>query len=113
MLSADDNINLMMSIEFYGKNLYGYCDNNPVVRVDVEGEIWVAAIAVGVGTQYVGDILNNIEKGKRGIDILRPCSSIGSYVSAGITALIPGSGVGAVIVRNVVGDGPMSRFSTS
>ena len=112
-VNADSIDTLSVKKDFHDKNLYGYCDNNPVVRVDVEGEIWVAAIAVGVGTQYVGDILNNIEKGKRGIDILRPCSSIGSYVSAGITALIPGSGVGAVIVRNVVGDGPMSRFSTS
>ena len=103
-VNADSIDTLSVKKDFHDKNLYGYCDNNPVVRVDVEGEIWVAAIAVGVGTQYVGDILNNIEKGKRGIDILRPCSSIGSYVSAGITALIPGSGVGAVIVRNVVGE---------
>ena len=114
-MNADSIDTLSVKKDFHDKNLYGYCDNNPVVRVDVEGEIWVAAIAVGVGTQYVGDILNelfekrqnilnNIEKGKRGIDILRPCSSIGSYVSAGITALIPGSGVGAVIVRNVVGE---------
>ena len=103
-VNADSIDTLSVKKDFHDKNLYGYCDNNPVVRVDVEGEIWGAAIAVGVGTQYVGDILNNIEKGKRGIDILRPCSSIGSYVSAGITALIPGSGVGAVIVRNVVGE---------
>ena len=103
-VNADSIDTLSVKKDFHDKNLYGYCDNNPVVRVDVEGEIWVAAIAVGVGTQYVTDVLENIIDGEKGINIFRPCSSVGDYVSAGVTALIPGSKVGAVIIRNVVGE---------
>ena len=37
----------MMSVEFYGKNLYLYCDNNPVSRRDSEGEFWEAVLVAG------------------------------------------------------------------
>ena len=103
-VNADSIDTLSVKKDFHDKNLYGYCDNNPGVRVDVEGEIWVAAIAVGVGTQYVTDVLENIIDGKKGINIFRLRSSVGDYVSAGVTALIPGSKMGAVIIRNVVGE---------
>lgn len=29
------------------KNLYAYCDNNPLIRVDVEGDFWELAVAGG------------------------------------------------------------------
>jgi len=29
------------------KNLFAYCDNNPIVRVDENGEFWQAALADG------------------------------------------------------------------
>ena len=31
------------------KNLYAYCDNNPVMRVDEDGEFWNILIGAGVG----------------------------------------------------------------
>ena len=31
------------------KNLYAYCDNNPIMRVDEDGEFWNIAIGVGAG----------------------------------------------------------------
>ncbi len=31
------------------KNLYAYCDNNPVMRVDKDGEIWNILIGAGAG----------------------------------------------------------------
>lgn len=42
-----------MSSDLYDKNLYGYCDNNPVIRKDSNGEIWttvtITAAIMGVG----------------------------------------------------------------
>ena len=31
------------------KNLYAYCDNNPVMRVDNSGEFWISALLIGAG----------------------------------------------------------------
>jgi len=88
------------------KNLYAYCDNNPVNRRDEEGEFWVTAtkIAVGLLTQYAGDVVENITSGKKGLDILKPTSSVGDYVAAGVTSIIPGSGKLASISRAFVSE---------
>lgn len=90
------------------KNLYAYCDNNAVMRKDADGELWVVAVAVGVGTQYVGDVIGNLFSGKTGVEVFTPRSSIGEYVAAGVTALIPGSGLGGSLIRNVVTEGIVS-----
>ena len=105
-----DNINLVL-IDLTvtsDKNLYTYCDNNPIIRKDINGECWIIAIAIGVGTQYAGDVLSNLLERKTGADIFKPSSSIGDYVAAGVTALIPGSGIGEALDRNVVTEGILS-----
>ena len=90
------------------KNLYAYCDNNPVMRKDIEGDIWVTTVLIGLATQYLGDVVGNVLSGKTGTDILRPTSSLGEYVAAGVTALIPGSGLKAAFARNIVTEGIVS-----
>ena len=55
------------------KSLFAYCDNNPVVRVDTEGEFWnlisaavgaaVGAVA-GVAGQFVSDLTTSALKGE-------------------------------------------------
>jgi RHS repeat-associated protein len=87
------------------KNLYAYCDNNPVMRRDDGGEFWLASVAVGLLSQYAGDVIANLISGKKGIDILKPTSSVGEYIAAGVTALIPGSGIGKAVVDNIVSEG--------
>ena len=39
-INADDVDVLGVQDDLYDKNLYAYCDNNPVSRVDQEGDIW-------------------------------------------------------------------------
>ena len=93
------------------KNYFAYCDNNPVSRSDDGGELFleiVGTVAVGLASQYVGDVIGNILNGKSGIDILKPTSTVGEYAAAGVTSLIPGSGLGSTIVRNVVSEGIVS-----
>ena len=87
------------------KNLFAYCDNNPVMREDERGSFWFVSIVVGLATQYVGDVIGNLIDGKTGADIFKPTSSIGEYVAAGVTALVPGVGLGGALVRNIVTEG--------
>ena len=91
MLSADDNNNLMMSIEFYGKNLYLYCDNNPVSRKDDEGEFWhiLAAGAVSAAIGMVTTVLENKVSGNAWYDGLAE-----SAVTGFVSGAIAGSGLG-------------------
>lgn len=54
------------------KNLYSYCDNNPITRSDKEGEFWsIAAGAaigavIGAGSELVGQL---VESGGKSVDL--------------------------------------------
>ena len=107
-ISADSTDVLEAQSNLYDKNLYAYCDNNPVMRKDSSGELWIVAVGVGVATQYAGDVLSNFLAGKTGIDMFTPTSSIGEYIAAGVTALIPGSGIAGSLVRNITSEAIVS-----
>ena len=62
-------------------------------------------VVAGVASQYISDVVDNIVSGKTGGDILKPTSTVGEYVSAGLTALIPGSGFTSALTRSVVSEG--------
>ena len=104
-LNADGSDNLKPQSDLYDKNLYSYCDNNPTMCVDSDGNIWIASVAIGVGSQYAADVIGNLMAGKTGKDIFIPTSSIGDYVAAGVTALIPGAGLAGALMRSVVSTG--------
>ena len=107
-LNLDDFDTLAVTPEeLTDKNLYAYCDNNPIMRVDRGGEFWgaIARFVGGVVAQYVGDVIGNVIEGKTGWDILKPTSSVGDYLAAGVTALIPGTGIGSALGRSVVTEG--------
>ena len=104
ILGANSDINAL--------NLYAYCGNNPVVREDANGNFWLtsiaASVAVGVVTQYIGDVVGNILDGKTGYDIFKvdfdDPEKIGEYIAAGVTALIPGTRLAGAFVRNVTAE---------
>ena len=79
------------------------------MREDSTGNFWLltaaAKVGIGLATQYAGDVLRNIALGKTGLAILERTSSNGEYLAAGITALIPGTGLGGALVRNIVAEG--------
>lgn len=67
------------------KNLYAYCDNNPVMRIDDGGTFWLKALVgaiVGTVTEYVSDVVYNVASGKTGWDVFVPSSSAVDYVAA-------------------------------
>ena len=41
------------------KNLYAYCDNNPVVRVDRNGQFWDYVVDIGFLAWSVADVVND------------------------------------------------------
>ena len=57
-MSADILEALEVQEDLYDKNRYAYCDNNPIMRVDIYGAIWhlVVGAAVGIATQFVADV---------------------------------------------------------
>lgn len=83
-------------------NLFAYCSNNPMMRKDESGHLWTALAKIGAGllSQYVSDIIVNVISGETGWDVLKPRSTFGEYVAAGLTALVPGSDLGAAFFRS-------------
>ena len=104
-ISADDTAQLCAYDDFTSTNLYAYCGNNPIAHEDMGGTYWLSSFLLGVATQYVADVVQNVISGSKGWDILKPSSTVGEYLAAGVTAMIPGSGLGAAVVRNVVAEG--------
>ena len=77
------------------KNLYAYCDNNPVMRVDGDGEFWnyiiggvVGAVAGGItaalnGEDAIGIIISSLSGAASGVVA---ASGLGLIAQAGVSA---------------------------
>ena len=80
----------------WDKNLFAYCDNNPITRIDANGGWWHVAIgaAVGVIAQYATDVTINLRQGKSFIDALSPRSSLVDYGAAAISGALAATGIG-------------------
>ena len=83
------------------KNLFAYCDNNPVVRVDGDGEFWHILVGAAVGaviggvSKLITNLIENKEDVWDGIFI----SSLNGLASGALSA----TGIGLVgqIIGNV------------
>ena len=103
-ISADDSDAVKaMQTEQTDKNLYAYCDNNPIIREDKEGEFWnfavgaVVGAAIGAATQ----IISNVASGNNWTD------GVGTAVATGAASgLLTASGVG--LAGAVVGNAAIS-----
>jgi hypothetical protein len=61
-ISADDVSLIAESTDEMGdKNLYAYCDNNPISRADKGGEIWnfVIGAAIGAGIEIASQVITS------------------------------------------------------
>ena len=110
-INADDTGTLEIQKNLYDKNLYAYCDNNPVMRKDETGDIWITAVAIGAGMgllgQYISDIQNNISSGARGINIFAITSSRRDYLASAVgggIAAIPGLSLAGTIAVGALGN---------
>ena len=85
------------------KNLYAYCDNNPIVRGDKDGEFWnfIIGAVVGAVAGAVTQVISNAVSGKKLTDGLATAT-----LSGAASGLLAASGVG--IVGSVVGNAAIS-----
>ena len=90
-----------------GYNMFAYCNNNPVIRIDENGEFGVtlgvllAGALIGVVMQYICDVAGNIltcvSEGEYSAEaIFTPTSSWADYVSAGIGGALATTGLGRI-----------------
>ncbi len=54
-INADTTDVLDVQSDLHDKNLYAYCDNNPVMRKDLNGQVWIT-----VGIMAVGGIIGGV-----------------------------------------------------
>lgn len=89
------------------KNLYTYCDNNPVVRIDTDGEFWTIAMGAAIG----GVISAGIELGMQLITTGNV--DLGSVVIAGIGGAVGGALASTGIGRKgqIIGNAVIGFFS--
>ncbi len=80
--------------ELTDKNLFAYCDNNPVSRIDDDGEFWhlVAGAAIGAAIGATTSIVSQVISGDK-IDIASVAISAGAGAVSGV---LTASGVGIV-----------------
>ena len=50
-----------------GNNLYSYCGNNPITRIDEQGKFWnvVAGAVIGAGVSFIGTVIANVSSGRK------------------------------------------------
>ena len=88
------------------KNLYAYCDNNPIMRTDEDGEFWNVIIGAGVGAVFtlITELIDN-----KGEMTAESWAKVGvSALEGGLTAAVgPVAGAlvsaGASVVTDLIG----------
>ena len=69
---------------FYDKNVFSYCENDPVNRVDTEGDFWWIGAIVGAVVGTVSKIVSNVCTGN-------------NWLEGGAGAAVGGAGSGAIV----------------
>ena len=93
-ISADDTTNLGANNDYSSLNLFAYCGNNPIHRIDEVGDFWGPAIfgaIVGFGSQ----VINNALEGE-----LWYKNVVGATVGGAVSSII--GGVGGIMISNVI-----------
>lgn len=99
--------------ELTDKNLFAYCDNNPITRFDKDGQIWAVAVGIGAAVGAVvgiaGQILSDMVTSalKRELYI----SNWQTYVGAVIGGAVGGAVLGAT--GNVALSNTVTGFATT
>ena len=92
LINADTTDVLTVSLtSLTDKNLYAYCDNNPVMRKDTGGAFWETALDIASVVVSITDVVANPTNATAWI-------SLGADVAC---TLLPGLTGGGAIVRSV------------
>jgi len=107
-ISADTTDILGVSSDLYDKNLYAYCDNNPIIRVDTSGELWefvVAGAVINVVTTFCAAKITGQSYSKRDLMMAAVAGGVNALGKIGpiINGVISGLYAGITSYRNDVG----------
>ncbi|HBT95360.1 MAG TPA: hypothetical protein DEB24_04370, partial [Coriobacteriia bacterium] len=91
MLNADTVSVIDVQKDFFDKNLYAYCGNNPVVRMDKDGRLWDTVFdVISLGVSIAGVVANPSDP--------MAWAAVGADV---VSLAVPGLTGGGTIVRAV------------
>ena len=105
---------------FLSANMFAYCENNPIMRVDADGEIWnvIAGAVIGAGLEVLGQLMTGTKFADINWGSVAVEGVLGAVSSVGIPAKIT-SKVGRValtalrdVVAPVVADVSIQMFQT-
>ena len=117
-ISSDNATVVTLTPEAIGcnKNLFAYCDNNPLIRNDDSGDCWflanmgvyAAGACIGIATQYICNVGCSLSKGESLIKALNPFSSSSGidYAAAAISGAIATTKIscmGSAVVNGLLG----------
>ena len=100
--------------------MFAYCENNPIMRVDADGEIWnvIAGAVIGAGLEVLGQLMTGTKFADINWGSVAVEGVLGAVSSVGIPAKIT-SKVGRValtalrdVVAPVVADVSIQMFQT-
>ena len=96
-VSADaSDVILAAPYEFWDKNLFAYCDNDPIQRADNGGAFWhiIVGAVVGAAAQYISDVATSLSEGKSFAESIKPTSTWADYGAAALSGALAATGVG-------------------
>ena len=105
---------------FLSANMFAYCENNPIMRVDADGEIWnvIAGAVIGAGLEVLGQLMTGTKFADINWGSVAVEGVLGAVSSVGIPAKIT-SKVGRValtalrdVVAPVVAEVSIQMFQT-
>ena len=105
---------------FLSANMFAYCENNPIMRVDADGEIWnvIAGAVIGAGLEVLGQLMTGTKFADINWGSVAVEGVLGAVSSVGIPSKIT-SKVGRValtalrdVVAPVVADVSIQMFQT-
>ena len=100
-----DTIDLVLASQtaLTDKNLYAYCDNNPVMRIDMEGQCWATVGIVAAGG-VVGALLGAFSAAASGGSVVEGAiEGALTGVIGSACGLLPISSLGAVLLATLGG----------
>lgn len=92
------NVLAVAPAAFSDKNLYAYCDNNPVLRIDEGGKCWhiIAGAALGFASQYVSNVIGGVLDGEAFGEALRiEAEDVPGLVGATLSGAVTATGITA------------------
>ncbi len=93
------------------KNLFAYCDNNPIMRMDIGGEVWnvIVGTVVGAAISFVSSVVSELTDDDKNVNWSKiAVSTVIGGIEGMATAIAPGATMAisatASFVESIIND---------